>query len=69
MLGVICTAQQSKPMQPLPPPQPASLVSPEVHADGSVTFRFRAPNAVDVKLALEGVIQRRCKKMTAAFGP
>jgi enterochelin esterase-like enzyme len=54
MLGVICTAQQSKPMQPLPPLQPASLVSPEVHADGSVTFRFRAHNAVDVKVALEG---------------
>ena len=54
MLGVICTAQQSKPMQPLPPPRPVPLVSPEVHADGSVTFRFRAPNAVDVKLALEG---------------
>ena len=46
-------AQQSKPARPSPP-QPAPLVSPEVHADGSVTFRFRAPNAVDVKLALEG---------------
>jgi enterochelin esterase-like enzyme len=53
LLGVISTAQQSKPAQ-LSPPQPAPLVSPEVHADGSVTFRFRAPNAVDVKLALEG---------------
>ena len=47
-------AQQSKPAQPLPPSRPAPLVSPEVHADGSVTFRFRAPHAVDVKLALEG---------------
>jgi enterochelin esterase family protein len=47
------TAQQSKPAQP-PQPQPTPLVSPEVHADGSVTFRFRASNAVDVKLALEG---------------
>jgi enterochelin esterase-like enzyme len=46
-------AQQSKPAQPSSP-QPAPQVSPEVHADGSVTFRFRAPNAVDVKLALEG---------------
>jgi enterochelin esterase family protein len=53
MLGVLSMAQQSKPAQ-LSPPQPAPLVSPEVHADGSVTFRFRAPNAVDVKLALEG---------------
>jgi enterochelin esterase-like enzyme len=53
MLGVMSMAQQSKPARPSPP-QPAPLVSPEVHADGSVTFRFRAPNAVDVKLALEG---------------
>jgi enterochelin esterase-like enzyme len=53
MLGVMSMAQQSKPAQPSPS-QPAPLVSPEVHADGSVTFRFRAPNAVDVKLALEG---------------
>jgi enterochelin esterase-like enzyme len=51
MLGLRAPAQD----KPAPPPQPpASLVSPEVHPDGSVTFRFRAPNAVDVKLALEG---------------
>jgi enterochelin esterase family protein len=30
------------------------LISPEVHPDGSVTFRFRAPNGLDVKLAREG---------------
>jgi enterochelin esterase-like enzyme len=54
MLGAIATAQQGKPVQPLPPPQPPSLVSPEVRPDGSVTFRFRAPNAVEVKLAREG---------------
>jgi enterochelin esterase family protein len=30
------------------------VVSPEVHADGSVTFRFRAPNAKEVKVDLEG---------------
>lgn len=34
---------------PLPP-----VVSPEVHADGSVTFRFRDPNAKQVLLHLEG---------------
>jgi enterochelin esterase-like enzyme len=51
MLGLRAPAQD----KPAPPPQPpASVVSPEVHPDGSVTFRFRAPNAVDVKLALEG---------------
>ena len=34
------------------PPPP--VVSPEVHADNRVTFRFRAPNARVVELALEG---------------
>ena len=33
---------------------PARLVSPEVHPDQSVTFRFRAPNAQGVLLGLEG---------------
>jgi enterochelin esterase-like enzyme len=36
-------------------PPPPRLVSPEVHADGSVTFRYRAPNAKEVLLGLEGV--------------
>jgi enterochelin esterase-like enzyme len=49
---VIATAQQSKPAVPPQPPPP--LVSPEVHADGSVTFRFAAPNAKEVKLDREG---------------
>jgi enterochelin esterase-like enzyme len=40
---------------PVPPPQtPARIVSPEVHPDRSVTFRFRAPNAVELKLEREG---------------
>src|SRR6266404_2978796 len=33
---------------------PAPVVSPEVQADNRVTFRFRAPNAKEVALALEG---------------
>jgi enterochelin esterase-like enzyme len=45
-------AQQDKPAQPVTPPP--SRVSPELRADGRVTFRFPAPNAADVKLALEG---------------
>jgi len=37
------------------PPPPAPLpVSPEVHADNRITFRFRAPNAKEVVLTLEG---------------
>ncbi|HEU0140630.1 MAG TPA: alpha/beta hydrolase-fold protein [Bryobacteraceae bacterium] len=34
------------------PPPP--VMSPEAHADGRVTFRFRAPNAKDVLLARDG---------------
>jgi enterochelin esterase-like enzyme len=33
---------------------PAPLISPEVHPDNSVTFRFRAPNALKVTLDREG---------------
>ncbi len=34
--------------------QPKSLISPEVHPDNSVTFRFRAPNAQKVMLVRDG---------------
>jgi len=34
--------------------RPAPVVSPEVQADGGVTFRFRAPNAQEVAVSLEG---------------
>jgi enterochelin esterase family protein len=51
---VLAIAQASKPIQTPPAPLPAPVVSPEVHADGSVTFRFRAPNAKEVKVDLEG---------------
>src|SRR5438309_8999989 len=34
--------------------QPPPVVSPEVHADRSVTFRFRAPNAKEVAVSIEG---------------
>jgi enterochelin esterase-like enzyme len=41
--------------QPAPAaPTPAAVSSPEVHADGSVTFRFRDPNAHEVILTLDG---------------
>ncbi len=39
------------PPSPAPPPP---LLSPEVRADKTVTFRFRAPNAKEVTLAREG---------------
>jgi enterochelin esterase-like enzyme len=48
----LAIAQEAK---PAPAPQPPSwLVTPEVHSDNRVTFRFLAPNAKEVKLAREG---------------
>ena len=52
LVAAVSTAQQAKPAQA--PASPAPLVSPQVRADGSVTFRFRSPNAKEVKLAREG---------------
>src|SRR5579863_790247 len=45
----LMSAQQTKPA-----PLPDWLVTPEVHSDNSVTFRFLAPNAKEVKLDREG---------------
>ena len=45
--GFACTAFAQAP--------PAPVVSPEVQSDNRVTFRFRAPNAKEVALSLEGV--------------
>jgi enterochelin esterase-like enzyme len=45
-------AQNSKPQTPPPPPPP--VVSPEVHSDHRVTFRFRAPNVKAVAVSIEG---------------
>jgi enterochelin esterase-like enzyme len=50
----LATAQQAMPTPALPPQPPAWLVTPQVHPDNSVTFRFHAPNAQEVKLAREG---------------
>ncbi len=50
----LATAQQGKPAQAQPPQRPPWLDTPEVHSDNSVTFRFLAPNAQEVKLAREG---------------
>jgi len=49
----LATAQQTKPAAP-PPQMLPWLVTPEVHPDNTVTFRFRAPNAQEVKLGREG---------------
>ena len=52
-LALVFAAATASPIarsQTAPPP----LLSPEVHADHSVTFRFRDPNAKEVALQLEG---------------
>ncbi|HET7893780.1 MAG TPA: hypothetical protein VFL34_19780, partial [Candidatus Sulfotelmatobacter sp.] len=54
MLCVFTTGQQAKPAQAAPPQRPPWLDTPEVHPDSSVTFRFLAPNAQEVKLEREG---------------
>jgi enterochelin esterase family protein len=53
LLSVIAWSQD-KPAQTPPPQPPGPIVSPEVHPDSSVTFRFRDPNAKSVVLRLEG---------------
>jgi enterochelin esterase-like enzyme len=50
-------AQDAKPTSPPPQTPPPALITPEVHSDNSVTFRFRAPNAQEVKLTREGSAQ------------
>ena len=52
--SALLTAQQAKPAQAPPPQRPPWLDTPEVHSDNSVTFRFLAPNAQEVKLTREG---------------
>jgi enterochelin esterase-like enzyme len=51
-LSCYAIGQQAKPATPAPRPQ--WLNTPEVHSDNTVTFRFLAPNAQEVKLAREG---------------
>jgi enterochelin esterase-like enzyme len=53
LLCSLVVAQQTKPAT-APPTRPTWLVTPEVHSDSSVTFRFLAPNAQEVKLDREG---------------
>ena len=55
IVPALALAQDDKPKPPVQPAEsPAPLVSPDVHTDGSVTFRFRAPNALEVNLDREG---------------
>jgi enterochelin esterase family protein len=54
-LALMTAGGQAAPAQTPPSPSPPPpVVSPEVLADGRVTFRLRAPGAKDVLLAREG---------------
>lgn len=56
--SVLAFAQQPKPPAPNAAPQmQAPLITPEVHSDNSVTFRFRAPNAQEVSVRREGTTE------------
>src|SRR6266496_416607 len=54
IFSTLVMAQQTKPAPAQAPQRPAPLNTPEVHSDNSVTFRFLAPNAQEVKLEREG---------------
>jgi enterochelin esterase-like enzyme len=54
LLVSLCALPAAAQAPPVPPTPLAPIVSPEVHADRRVTFRFRAPNAREVFLAREG---------------
>lgn len=51
LLGLLLAVATAS-AQPAPAPPP--IVSPDVNSDKTVTFRFRAPNALEISLALEG---------------
>src|SRR5579863_10715224 len=55
LLSAAILAQQAKPAQSSAPQMPPALITPEVHSDDSVTFRFRAPNAQEVSVRREGI--------------
>jgi enterochelin esterase-like enzyme len=52
-LPLLAAAQAPTTTPPAPPP---SYLSPEIHADDTVTLRLRAPNAQKVDLELEGAV-------------
>ena len=45
------------PKQQSPPEPPPPVISPEVHGDHRVTFRFRAPNVKEAAVSIEGTTE------------
>ena len=54
LLSLVASMVLGWAQSPQRPQAPPPLISPEVHSDNRVTFRFRAPNAKEVLLAREG---------------
>jgi enterochelin esterase-like enzyme len=54
VLGLLLVASWSYGQSARPAARRAPIISPDVHPDRSVTFRFRAPNAEQVVLSREG---------------
>jgi len=54
LLSLVASMVLGRAQSPQRPQPPSPLISPEVHSDSRVTFRFRAPNAKKVLLAREG---------------
>ena len=50
LLAAPAIAQSPDVMTPTPTPRPAPLVSPEIHANNTVTFRLKAPDAHKVTM-------------------
>ena len=75
LLALVLSAEAwGQPPSPPPPPPPPPVRSPEVHADGRVTFRFRAPNAKQVSLTREGAAPQAMQRSedgiwTVTVGP
>ncbi len=61
LLAAYCDAQTATQTRAFSPPS-VKLVSPEVHADRTVTFRFRDPHAKKVLLVLAGAQPAAMKK-------
>jgi enterochelin esterase family protein len=59
VLGSVVPALAQAPSPPSPPPP---LLSPEIHADRRVTFRFRAPNAREVVVNRDGAARLAMQK-------
>jgi enterochelin esterase-like enzyme len=50
LAAALALSARAQPAAPPPPSRPAPVISPEINADGGVTFRLKAPNAQAVSV-------------------